>query len=142
MRSTLKTTTDKKVCTKTMSRVLYRNGFHCTMSINGPYISRKNCAARLQFAKDHINKGKEFWNNVIWSDETKINLFGSRDVHKIWRKANVDNDLTNILPNVKQGDGSVILWGCISVKWVGNMQFIDGIMDRAVYFDILKKRKV
>ena len=27
------------------------------------------------------------------------------------------------------------------MKWVGNMQFIDGIMERAVYFYILKKKK-
>ncbi len=33
--------------------------------------------ARKQFAEDKQTKDMDYWNHVLWSDETKINLFGS-----------------------------------------------------------------
>ena len=37
----------------------------------------KNVKKRLQFAKEHICKGSNFWNVIVWSDESKLNVFGS-----------------------------------------------------------------
>ncbi|KAJ4928704.1 hypothetical protein JOQ06_004330, partial [Pogonophryne albipinna] len=31
--------------------------------------------ARLKFAREHLDDPEEDWENVIWSDETKIELF-------------------------------------------------------------------
>ncbi|KAF1386404.1 hypothetical protein PFLUV_G00094470 [Perca fluviatilis] len=28
----------------------------------------------------------DYWNHVLWSDETKINLFGSDGVKRVWRQ--------------------------------------------------------
>ena len=39
---------------------------------------------------------------------------------------------------VKYGGASVSVWGCISAKGVGNLVFIDGIMDHKMYINILK----
>ncbi len=32
-------------------------------------------------------KDMDYWNHVLWSDETKINLFGSDGVKRLWRKS-------------------------------------------------------
>ncbi len=37
--------------------------------------------ARKQFAEDKQNM--DYWNQVLWSDETKINLFGSDGVKRV-----------------------------------------------------------
>ncbi|KAJ4441393.1 hypothetical protein ANN_11248 [Periplaneta americana] len=68
-----------------------------------PYISETNRARRLDFAKEHVGKDEEFWNRVIWSDETKIKLYGSDGINRAWRKPNSDNDINNTLPIVKTG---------------------------------------
>ena len=39
---------------------------------------------------------------------------------------------------VKHGRGYVMVWGCKSAQGVGELVFIDGIMDKNVYLDILK----
>ncbi len=36
--------------------------------------------ARKQFAEDKWTKDMDYWNHVLWSDETKINVFGSDGV--------------------------------------------------------------
>ncbi len=42
--------------------------------------------ARKQFAEDKQTKVMDYWNHVLWSDETKINLFGSDGVKRVWRQ--------------------------------------------------------
>ncbi|KAK3520754.1 hypothetical protein QTP70_032287, partial [Hemibagrus guttatus] len=39
-----------------------------------------------QFAEDNLSKSMNYWNHVLWSDETKINLFGSDGVQHVWRR--------------------------------------------------------
>lgn len=56
----------------------------------------------------------------------------------VWRKANTEFDIKNTRATVKHGGGSVMVWGCMSSAGVGQLHFIDGIMDKMVYLDILK----
>lgn len=44
---------------------------------------KKNIAARLRFMKLHLNKSEDFWNNVLWTDETKVQLFGCNVPHHV-----------------------------------------------------------
>jgi hypothetical protein len=46
-------------------------------------------------------------NKILWSDETKIELFGVNAKHHIWR-------IHHNIPMVKNGGGSIMLWGCFS----------------------------
>ncbi len=41
---------------------------------------------RKQFAEDKQTKDMDYWNHVLLSDETKINLFGSYGVKRVWRQ--------------------------------------------------------
>ncbi len=42
--------------------------------------------ARKHFAEDKQTKDMDCWNHVLWSDEIKINLFGSDGVKRLWRQ--------------------------------------------------------
>uniref|UniRef100_A0A4W5QAG3 Si:ch73-314g15.3 n=1 Tax=Hucho hucho TaxID=62062 RepID=A0A4W5QAG3_9TELE len=44
--------------------------------------------ARLKFAREHLDDPDEDWENVIWSDETKIELFGKNSTRRVWRTKN------------------------------------------------------
>jgi hypothetical protein len=47
-------------------------------------------------------------NKILWSDETKIELFGLNAMCHIWRKP-------GSIPTVKHGGGSIIMrWGMFS----------------------------
>lgn len=99
----------------------------------------RNRQIRLKFAKEHQNKDASWWEDVIFADESKYNLFGSDGRVMVWRKANEELKSRNTNPTVKHGGGHVMVWGCISAKGVGNLVFIDGIMNKESYLNILKE---
>lgn len=40
-------------------------------------LKEKHKKARLEFAKKHIDKPQSFWENVLWTDESKLELLAS-----------------------------------------------------------------
>ncbi len=98
--------------------------------------------ARKQFAEDKQTKDMDYWNHVLWSDETKINLFGSDGVKHVWRQPGEEYKDKFILPTIKHGGGSVMVWGCMSASGTGELQFIEGTMNSNTYCDILKQSMI
>ncbi len=93
--------------------------------------------ARLTFAKDYLDDPEEAREKVMWSDETKIELFGINSTRRVWRKKKDVYNPKNNIPTVKHGGGIIMLWGCFSAKGTGRLHRIDGRMDGAMYRDIL-----
>lgn len=56
----------------------------------------------------------------------------------VWRKKNEEFKFKNTKPTVKHGGGNVLVWGCISTFGTGELVFIDSIMDKYIYLNILK----
>ncbi|KAI4892929.1 hypothetical protein NFI96_014175, partial [Prochilodus magdalenae] len=72
--------------------------------------------ARLKFAREHLDVPEEYWENVIWSDETKVELFGKNTTRRVWRKVNAELHPKNTIPTVKHGGGNIMLWGLFLCK--------------------------
>ncbi|XP_075444851.1 uncharacterized protein LOC142488342 isoform X3 [Ascaphus truei] len=104
-----------------------------------PLLSKKNIAARLKFAKEHIDDPQDFWNNVLWTDESKVELFGLNEKRSAWRKPNTVFEQKNLIPTVKHGDGSVMVWGCFAASGPGRLAIIDTTMNSALYQKILEE---
>ncbi len=103
---------------------------------------KDNAQARKQFAEDKQTKDMDYWNHVLWSDETKINLFGSDGVKRVRQQSGDEYKDKCVLPTVKHGGGSVIVWGCTSAAGTGELQFIEGTMIANMYCDILKQSMI
>lgn len=121
-----------------MRNVLRANNFHSRIPRKNPLISDINFKKRFEFAKLHKNDDIDFWKRVIFSDESKFNIFGYDGKQRLWRKPNAAMAIQNLLPTVKHGGGSVMVWGCMSIAGVGNLVFIDTAMNLYVYLNILK----
>ena len=70
-----------------------------------------------------------FWERVLWTDETKIELFGYNYRNHVWRKDGESYAPKNMVPTVKFGVGNIMIWGCFSAKGVGKISIIDGKMN-------------
>ena len=93
--------------------------------------------ARLEFARKYQDWTVKHWKRVIWSDETKINRFGSDGRKWCWRKPGSTLEPNHVQPMVKFGGGSLMIWGCMTSKGVGYACRIDGRMDAELYTKIL-----
>ena len=81
-----------------------------------------------------------FWNTVVWSDESKFNLFGSDGKIMVWRSRNKEFNPICTVPTVKHGGGSLTVWVCCFARnGPGWLYVLDWIMDRLYYRDILEQ---
>ena len=69
-------------------------------------------------------------NKILWSDETKIELFGLYTKGHVWRK-------NGTIPMVKHGGGSIMLCACFSAAGTGRLVRTEGKMNGAKYREIL-----
>ena len=104
-----------------------------------PLLTVKHVKSRLTFVKAHLDKGNEFWELVIWSDESKIELFGQNEARHVWRKRGTVYDPENTIPTMKHWGGSIMVWGCFTAHGVGNLHIIDGKINCFMYREILEK---
>ena len=72
-----------------------------------PLVNKVNRGKRLKFARDMLKKPIGSWKTVIWSDESKFNLFGSDGKVMVWRIPKEEYDPHYIVPTVKHGGGLV-----------------------------------
>jgi hypothetical protein len=66
------------------------------------FLSKKHMTASLEFAKRHLKDSQTIRNKILWSGETKTELFGLNAKRHILRKPGT-------IPTVKHGGGSIML---------------------------------
>ncbi len=131
-----------KVTKATISNTLRRQGLKSCSARRVPLLKPVHVQARLKFAREHLDDPEEDWENVIWSDETKIELFGKNSTCRVWRRKNAELHPKNAIPTVKHGGGNIMLWGCFSAKGPGRLICVKERMNGAMYREILSENLV
>ena len=72
-----------------------------------PCINKVNHGKRITFAKILEEKPPSFWDNVLWSDESKYNLFVSDGNVVVWRIPKEKLDPKCTVPTLKHAAGKV-----------------------------------
>ncbi|KAG2458003.1 TCB1 transposase, partial [Polypterus senegalus] len=116
----------------TISATIHQSGLYGRVARRKPLLSKRHMAACLEFDKRHL-KDSQMRNKILWSDETKIEVFGVNARRHVWRKPGTAHHQANTIPTVKHGSGSIMLWGA----GTGRLVRIKGKMTAAMYRDIL-----
>ena len=88
-----------------------------------------------------VRREKEnlFRERLLWTDETKIELFDHNYRNHVGRKDGEAYSPKNTVPTVKFGGSSIMIWECFSVKGVGKISIIKGKMNAQKYKQILQR---
>jgi transposase len=123
----------------TISHILHKSGLYGRVARRKPFLKDIHKKCCLKFATSHLGDTPNMWKKVLWSDETKIELFGNNAKRYVWRKSNTAHHPEHTIPTVKHGGGSIMVWSCFSSAGTGKMVKIDGKMDGAKYRTILEE---
>ena len=95
--------------------------------------------SRLEWAKKMVNKPNEFWNTVLFSDESYINLFCGQPTYirrPIFAKYSTIPD--KYFRQIPKHPLSVMIWGCFSSAGTGRIKLVNGTMKSNNYLDVLE----
>ena len=83
-----------------------------------PFLSPNNIKNRKDFARKQVSWPSSKWRSILWSDETKINLFGSDALKKnVRRLKKKESDPRYTVKTVKHGGGNIKNMGLLFISW-------------------------
>lgn len=103
-----------------------------------PLLTKKQKIARLRWALRHKYWKPSDWSKVLWSDESPFHLFCDNGRLYVRRRPWEEYAEICLKPTVKFGGGHINVWGCFSSFGCGPLYRIHGIMNGAMYREILK----
>ncbi len=122
----------------TITAALHQSGLYGRVARRKPLLSARQTKARMEFAKKNTWRTPRWW-QIRFSGlmRPRLELFGLNSKRYVWRKPGTAHHLSNTVPTVKHGGGSIMLWGCFSAAGTGRLVAIEGKMNAAKYRDIL-----
>lgn len=87
----------------TLSYTLRCHGLQSCSTGKVPRIKPVHVQTHMKFASDQLDEPEEAWERVLWSNETKIELFGINSTCRLWRKKKDEYSPKNIIPTVNLG---------------------------------------
>lgn len=143
-----------KIGIHTARRILKEHGMLARRPARKPLMLKRHCQARIEFARTYRDWTKHDWSRVLWSDESKMNLYNPDGGHLIRRPIRMRYRGRFIRPTVKYNGGGIMVWGkkrilpcsyissflvgCISRDFVGPLVRINNTMNAEQYRDILE----
>jgi transposase len=131
------------VSTKTLGRYITKDlGLHRCIERRKPFLTEKQKAARLAFAKAHIHWGPEEWHRVIWTDEMSMQTDANIGRIWVWRYPEEEFLEDCMRGTVISGFQKIKIWGGIRYGKLSKLVVLpegggDGKMNAQEYCDII-----
>ena len=102
-----------------------------------PKLTKEHIKKRMEFVRRYEHWTVEDWKRVLWTDETKINRYGSDGTQWVWKNNKVGMQARLIEETLKHGGGSLMMWGCMAWDGPGFISHIEAGLDAKLYIEIL-----
>ena len=122
-----------------VKKMLRRNGFKARRKVKTNMISKTNMKLHLAWAKIHRHYKVADWHKWVFSDETRVNIWGSDGISYFWSDKPGTMRPHQIKTHVQNNGGGVMFWGCITADGPGyGTTILEGTMKSDEYIEILE----
>ena len=90
---------------KLFIKIPITENYHGRISRRKPHVLAVNKQKHLIFANECVNKSHQFLEKVIFSDESKFCIFGTKLLTLVGRKQGTTFEKQNLVPSIKHGGG-------------------------------------
>ncbi len=131
------------VSVSTVRRRLRAAGLNGRIATRKPRLTDEHKRRRLQFATDHLHRTIEQWNKVLWSDESRFQLFLNDKRHQNVRHiVNEEYREDCVQATVKHGGHGIMVWGCMTRNGPGSCIRVEGTINQEKYLEILQETMI
>ena len=99
----INTTTGENVSSFYIRRHLLKSGLRGCVAIRKPLLRRGNKEKRLKYAKQHKDWAQEMFNRVLYTDESKFEIFGTKRHQNVRRRIGEAHQPECLNPTIKHG---------------------------------------
>ena len=124
------------VCSKTIIRTLHSMGYYGRTGRKKPLVSEVNRKKRLFWCYARKSWQDE-WNFIIFSDESRFELFRNDANQWVWRRVYEAYAKDCLIPTVQKSKG-VMVWGCFCNFKVGPLVLVEGRLNAKKYIELLE----
>ena len=96
----------------TFRSILRKYGLLGRIEVRKPFLNERHARSRLNWCEAYSKIDSSLWNDVIFSDECRLELFGRR-MEYVRRPRGTRFHDKYTTKSVKFGSGSVMVWGAI-----------------------------
>ncbi len=132
----------RHISTSAVQRRLYDSGLQGWIAAMTPLLRKNNKNKRIAWVKKHEEWTVHQWNSVLWSDESKFEIFGS--THRVYVRRREGEWMVSayVVPIVKHGRWGMVVWRCFAGDTVGNSIKIQGTLNQHGYHAILQQHAI
>ncbi|KAJ1299344.1 hypothetical protein OPQ81_011194 [Rhizoctonia solani] len=134
----LENTLGTSISTRTVQRALVEEGLEAVTKKPKPKHTKDHVKACLEFAERHQHWNMEDWMRVGWSDETKINCYGSDGRVWVWKRPGEKLKNQLLKKTVAHGGGSITIWGCMFWEGPGYTTKLNNRLTKELYVEVLE----
>ena len=88
---------------------MYEDGKHGHVARRLPFVRKVNLMKGIKFYSENVVQPPEFWNRILWTDESMIRIKYSHGRVFVWRKAGKALSYKCASPTLKAVQKGVIL---------------------------------
>ena len=122
---------------RTIQRALHETGYSGHSAKKKPFISEQNQKKRYGWCRMRKSWITE-WEKIIWSDESRYELFNNDSRNWVWRKKDERFKIDCLKPTVKNSIG-IMVWGCFCNNKLGPLVLIEGTLNSDRYIELLEE---
>ena len=127
-----------KISSSLVRKILIRHGLRARISIKKPFITSLNVQKRKNWCRQMVGLGDGFWENVVFSDETIMELNPTRREY-VRRPPGEGFNRKYISTFKKFGGKKVMFWGFIKFSGERDLIVVENKLDSGKYQTILRE---